>query len=99
MLARLGDELETLEESLSEEHDLTLLRQRVVEPEQPMDNQSDLEALIALIDQRRADLQAEAEQLGKRGEPHIQRSSSCPKVQLRWNASGLRELAVYTTLV
>ena len=66
MLARLGDELDTLGESLSEEHDLALLRQRVLEPEQPIDNQRDLEALIALIDRRRGELQAESEQLGKR---------------------------------
>ena len=66
MLGRLGDELETLGEYLSEDHDLALLRQRVLEPAESTDNRMDLEALIALIDRRRGELQVEAKWLGER---------------------------------
>jgi CHAD domain-containing protein len=66
MLDRLGDELETLGEYLSEDHDLALLRQHVLEAADPADNRTDVEALIALIDQRRAELQVEAKRLGER---------------------------------
>jgi CHAD domain-containing protein len=66
MLERLGDELETLGEYLSDEHDLALLRQCVLEPAEPPDGHMDIEALIALIDQRRGELQVEAKRLGDR---------------------------------
>jgi len=66
MLERLGDELETLGEYLSDEHDLALLRQCVLEPAEPPDGHMDIEALIALIDQRRGELQVEAKRLGER---------------------------------
>jgi CHAD domain-containing protein len=66
MLERLGDELETLGEYLSEDHDLALLRQHVLEAAEPTDNRTDVDALIALIDQRRRELQVEAKRLGER---------------------------------
>ena len=66
MLGGLGDELEKLGEYLSEDHDLALLRQRLLEPAEPTDNRMDLEALIALIDRRRGELQVEAKWLGER---------------------------------
>jgi CHAD domain-containing protein len=66
MLGRLEDELETLGEYLSEDHDLALLRQRVLEPAEPTDTRMDIEALIALIDRRRAELQVDAKLLGDR---------------------------------
>jgi CHAD domain-containing protein len=66
MLGRLEDELETLGEYLSEDHDLALLRQRALEPAEPIDKRMDIEALIALIDRRRGELQVEAKLLGDR---------------------------------
>jgi CHAD domain-containing protein len=66
MLERLGDELETLGQYLSDDHDLALLRQCVLEPAEPSDGRMDIEALIALIDQRRGELQVEAKRLGER---------------------------------
>jgi CHAD domain-containing protein len=66
VLGKLGDELETLGEYLSEDHDLALLRQCVLEPAEPTDNRMDLEALIALIDRRRGELQGDAKWLGER---------------------------------
>jgi CHAD domain-containing protein len=66
VLERLGDELETLGGYLSDDHDLALLRQCVLEPGEPPDGHMDIEALIALIDQRRGELQVEAKRLGER---------------------------------
>jgi CHAD domain-containing protein len=66
MLGRLEDELETLGEYLSEDHDLALLRQRVLESAEVNDNQMDFAALIALIDRRRGEIQVEAKLLGER---------------------------------
>jgi CHAD domain-containing protein len=66
MLGKLEDELDRLAEYLSEDHDLALLRQRVREPAELTDTRMDLEALIALIDRRRGELQVEAEHLGEK---------------------------------
>jgi CHAD domain-containing protein len=66
MLDRLADELKTLGEYLSADHDLALLRQRVLESVETSGDRTDLEALIALIDQRRGELQVEARRLGER---------------------------------
>jgi CHAD domain-containing protein len=66
MMERLADELDTLGEYLSDDHDLALLRQRVLEAAEASGDRTDLEALIALIDQRRGELQREARRLGQR---------------------------------
>jgi CHAD domain-containing protein len=66
MMEGLADELDTLGEYLSDDHDLALLRQRVLEPAERSGGRTDLEALIALIDQRRGELQREARRLGQR---------------------------------
>lgn len=66
MMEGLADELDTLGEYLSDDHDLALLRQRVLEPAERSGDRTDLEALIALVDQRRGELQREARRLGQR---------------------------------
>jgi CHAD domain-containing protein len=66
MMKSLGDELDVLGEYLSDDHDLALLRQQVLELTEPSEDRTDLEALIALIDQRRSELELEARRLGER---------------------------------
>jgi CHAD domain-containing protein len=66
MMKSLAAELETLGAYLSDDHDLALLRQRVLELTEPSGDRTDLEALVALIDQRRGELQLEASRLGER---------------------------------
>ncbi len=64
MLKDLSDELERLADYLSDDHDLALLRQRVLH--QSPEDRTQLEALVALIDQRRGELEVEATRLGER---------------------------------
>lgn len=64
MVKTLADELERLADYLSADHDLAILRQRVLQ--QSPGDQTQLEALVALIDQRRGELEMEANRLGKR---------------------------------
>ena len=85
MLGRLGDELETLGEYLSEDHDLALLRQCVLEPAEPTDGHMDIEALIALIDRRRGELQVEAKCLGERVYAERPRAFA-GRLQVYWQA-------------
>ena len=85
MLERLSDELETLGEYLSDDHDLTLLRQRMLEPLELPDDRTDLEALIALIDQRRGELQVEAKRLGERVYAEKPRAFA-GRLQVYWQA-------------
>jgi CHAD domain-containing protein len=85
MLERLGDELETLGQYLSDDHDLALLRQCVLEPAEPSDGRMDIEALIALIDQRRGELQVEAKRLGERVYAEKPRVFA-GRLQVYWNA-------------
>jgi hypothetical protein len=68
MMEMLADELETLGEYLSDDHDLALLRQGVLESAERSGDgdRTDLEALIALIDQRRGELQVQARRFGER---------------------------------
>jgi CHAD domain-containing protein len=61
---QLADELEQLADYLSDDHDLAILRQRVLQ-QSPKDR-TQQEALVALIDQRRGELEAEANRLGER---------------------------------
>jgi CHAD domain-containing protein len=64
MLKKLADELESLADYLSEHHDLAILRHRVLQ--QSPDERTQLEALVALIDQRRGELEVEANRLATR---------------------------------
>jgi CHAD domain-containing protein len=62
----LEDELKTLAKYLSDDHDLALLRERVLEHSENSDEGTEREALIALIDERRCELQKEAKKIGAR---------------------------------
>jgi CHAD domain-containing protein len=62
----LGRELKQLGEYLSEDHDLAILRERVLEQLEESENRTEIEALVALIDQRRNELQLNARVLGLR---------------------------------
>ena len=64
MLDDLADELERLADYLSDNHDLAILRQTVLQ--RPPEDRTQLEALVALIDQRRSELKVKAGWLGKR---------------------------------
>jgi CHAD domain-containing protein len=66
MMKPVADELKALGEYLSDDHDLAILRARVFEQAKPLDDRTALEALVALIDQRRGELEAEAKPLGAR---------------------------------
>ncbi len=66
MVGRLADELERLGDYLSDDHDLAILRDRILENSDGDDERTDLEELVALIDQRRGELQLEARLLGER---------------------------------
>jgi CHAD domain-containing protein len=66
MMRTLADELKTLGDRLSDDHDLAVLRQRVLDQAEKLGDRTTLEALIALIDQRRGELQVEAKHLGER---------------------------------
>jgi len=62
----LSGELKTLGEYLSEDHDLGILRDLVTEQLDDSNDRTEIEAFIALIDQRRNELQEEARVLGLR---------------------------------
>lgn len=62
----LETELKTLGEYLSEDHDLAILREQVSEQLEESENRTEIEALVALIDQRRNELQVMARVLGAR---------------------------------
>jgi CHAD domain-containing protein len=59
--------LDALAEHLGDDHDLALLRAALIDPDGPgQDVPADLEPLAEVIDERRAELQAEAWRLGRR---------------------------------
>ena len=60
----LADELERLADYLSENHDLAILRQTV--HQDPSEDRTQLEVLVAMIDHSRAELEVEARRLGER---------------------------------
>jgi CHAD domain-containing protein len=66
MMEPFADELKALGESLSDDHDLALLREGVFAQAKRLDDRTALEALVALIDQRRGELEVEANPLGAR---------------------------------
>jgi CHAD domain-containing protein len=65
-LKQLADELKTLTDYLSDDHDLAMLRERVLAQAENSNDQTEREAIVALIDQRRAELQVLARLLGER---------------------------------
>jgi CHAD domain-containing protein len=85
MMERLSDELDTLGEYLSDDHDLALLRQRLLEAVERSGDRTDLEALIALIDQRRGELQVGARRLGERVYVEKPRAFA-DRLQVYWQA-------------
>ena len=64
LLGGLADELERLADYLSDNHDLAILRQALKKllPE----DESQMEALVGMIDQRRGELEVEAQHVGAR---------------------------------
>jgi len=66
VMEALAAELKTLGKYLSEDHDLAILRENVLERLDEADNRTEIEALVALLDQRRNELQVIARTLGAR---------------------------------
>jgi CHAD domain-containing protein len=62
----LAAELEALGKQLSEDHDLAILREKVLEQLEESENRTEIEALLGLIDQRRNELHVTARVLGAR---------------------------------
>jgi CHAD domain-containing protein len=66
VMEALAAELKTLGKYLSEDHDLAILREKISEQLDETDNRTEIEALVALLDQRRNELQVIARTLGAR---------------------------------
>ena len=66
LLKQFASELKTLSDYLNADHDLAMLRARVLEQPGNADDQTEIEALVALIDQQRGELQVQAQLQGKR---------------------------------
>jgi CHAD domain-containing protein len=66
MMGAMAAELKALGKFLSEDHDLALLREKVSEQLEETENRDEISALVALIDQRRNELQAIAGVSGER---------------------------------
>jgi CHAD domain-containing protein len=64
MMESVADALKALGDYLSDDHDLAILRDRMCERAKPLDDRTALEALVALIDQRRGEIEVEATPLG-----------------------------------
>lgn len=64
LLGSLADELERLADYLSDNHDLAILRQAL--KTLPPEDESQMEALIGMIDQRRSEHEVEAQHVGAR---------------------------------
>ncbi len=62
----LADELSTLADHLSEDHDLALLTRNAIEQAEALGDPAEVEKLILLIDQRRILLQTKAAAVGAR---------------------------------
>jgi CHAD domain-containing protein len=65
-LKRFANQVEKLVDYLSDDHDLAMLRERVLANSKESKDQHADEALLALIDKRRAELEMEARFLGER---------------------------------
>jgi CHAD domain-containing protein len=66
LLQQLADEIKVLSDYLNADHDLAMLREWVLEQPRKADDLTEIETLVALIDQRRGELQVLAQLLGKR---------------------------------
>ena len=66
LLQQLADEIKLLSDYLNADHDLAMLREWVLEQPRNADDLTEIEALMALIDQRRGELQVLAQLLGTR---------------------------------
>lgn len=66
MVEKLKDEFDHLGDCLSEDHDLAILRETVKDLADHPPDVTEVEALLALIDRRRTELETEAELLGSR---------------------------------
>ena len=66
VMEALAAELKTLGKYLSEDHDLAILREKITEQLDETDNRTEIEAFVALLDQRRNELQVIARTLGAR---------------------------------
>jgi CHAD domain-containing protein len=66
VMEKLADQADHLSELLGDDHDLAVLQQMLTDDPQRFGGEATLELLSALIDQRRAELQSEAELLGQR---------------------------------
>lgn len=66
MMVAYAAELKTLGKLLSEDHDLAILREKVSEQLKQSEDRTEIEALVALVDQRRNELQVNARVLGTR---------------------------------
>src|SRR4030095_1267034 len=66
MMKASSAELKTLSKLLSEDHDLAILREKVAEQLEEAEDRVEIEALVALVDQRRNELQVCARVLGAR---------------------------------
>ncbi len=64
LLGSLANELERLADYLSDDHDLAILRQAL--KTLPPENETQMEALVTMIDQRRSELEVEAQHVGAR---------------------------------
>ena len=65
-LKKFADQIEKLVDYLSDDHDLAILRERVLKDSKHSTDGHEHEALMALIDKRRAELQTQASFLGQR---------------------------------
>jgi len=66
VLAKLADELHSLSEYLGDDHDLAVLRSRILDASAGFENERELLILVQLIDQERLELEALARPLGER---------------------------------
>ncbi len=88
MLDALANEFEKLADYLSHDHDLALLRQRMVQ--NPSDGRTPVKTVVAMIDQRREELQVEAKRLGIR--LYAEKPSALVRrIEVYWRAWCLEE--------
>jgi len=85
MMEALATELDTLGKHLSEDHDLAILREELSEQLENSENRTDIEALVALVDQRRNELEICARILGARIYADKPRSFAA-RSEAYWNA-------------
>ncbi|HYM87592.1 MAG TPA: CHAD domain-containing protein [Nitrospiraceae bacterium] len=88
MLDALANEFDKLADYLSHDHDLALLRQRMVQ--NPSEGRTPVKTMVALIDQRRKELQVEAKRLGIR--MYAEKPSAfVRRIEVYWRAWCLKD--------